>query len=233
MHTVQKRYFSRLAGAITRTPVVFTYHGFPFHDFMPVWQKNFHINLERVAKPLTRYYVTLSERDRRAGIELGFIKAIESRAIYTGIDFAEPDRPVDIAAKQQVNTRRLFSACFCRPLQNMPKAPDILVNAFAKVRHSYPNCLLLLVGDGELTSQMKELVASLQLQDVVYFLGMRQDVPEILQEFGCICLFITLGSNGTSYDRGDACWQASDCASYLWNTRSSSASTYWPALSGR
>lgn len=55
-----------------------------------------------------------------------------------------------------------------------------LFNAFVKVLQQQPNCKLLVVGDGELRTELEHLLVKLGIEDKVNFLGMRKDVPELL-----------------------------------------------------
>jgi glycosyltransferase involved in cell wall biosynthesis len=60
-----------------------------------------------------------------------------------------------------------------------PKNHALLVEAFAQVRADAP-LYLLLVGGGELENAVREQVARLGLQERVRFLGVRADVPALL-----------------------------------------------------
>lgn len=56
-----------------------------------------------------------------------------------------------------------------------------LLRGFARVAQQCPNANLLLVGDGPLRSDLESLTHQLHLQDRVQFLGIRSDVPELIQ----------------------------------------------------
>jgi len=56
---------------------------------------------------------------------------------------------------------------------------DALV-AFASVLANVPSARLLIVGDGELESSLKDKARQLALGDAVQFLGFRRDIPELL-----------------------------------------------------
>src|SRR5262249_20822565 len=56
-----------------------------------------------------------------------------------------------------------------------------LVRAFAVVARTCPDVDLLLAGDGPLRGQLESLAAELGIASRVLFLGVRKDVPEILQ----------------------------------------------------
>jgi glycosyltransferase involved in cell wall biosynthesis len=55
------------------------------------------------------------------------------------------------------------------------------VEAFAALADRHPQAHLVLGGDGPCEPELRELVAQTGLADRVHFLGMRQDVPEILR----------------------------------------------------
>lgn len=63
---------------------------------------------------------------------------------------------------------------------NTNKNQQFLIRAFGEARKNLPPARLLLAGDGPQQSVCKQLVASLGLQDVVDFLGYRDDVRWLL-----------------------------------------------------
>lgn len=182
-HSSKAGFLGRIAAMITRTPFVFTYHGFPFHEFMPAWKRNFYIGLERLVRPGARHYITLSERDRRTAVELGMVREQSSTAVYTGIDFQKVDAvlgqpPADPLAALGIpaNGRRVVLVGRLDP----QKAPQLMVEAFAELRARFPDAQLVLVGDGELRGLVEQRVGELGLGTAVHLLGYRRDVLEIL-----------------------------------------------------
>jgi len=61
------------------------------------------------------------------------------------------------------------------------KNHKFLIDIFAEVKKKRPESVLLLVGDGELRSEIERKVDTLGLEDSVIFTGVRQDVSELLQ----------------------------------------------------
>jgi glycosyltransferase involved in cell wall biosynthesis len=55
-----------------------------------------------------------------------------------------------------------------------------LLAAFAELRDSYPSARLLVVGTGPLEAELREFTALLGLAEAVTFLGMRDDVGDVL-----------------------------------------------------
>lgn len=66
---------------------------------------------------------------------------------------------------------------------NYPKNHQYLVRVFAKVHNRLPDSKLLIVGGGELESQLRDQVKELKLEDAVIFTGMVNDASEYLQAF--------------------------------------------------
>ena len=61
------------------------------------------------------------------------------------------------------------------------KNHDFLVDVFAEIHKRQPESILLLVGEGDLQADIQEKVNNLALTDCVRFLGLRADVPQLLQ----------------------------------------------------
>jgi glycosyltransferase involved in cell wall biosynthesis len=55
-----------------------------------------------------------------------------------------------------------------------------MLRAFARVRERYPEAILLLVGRGSLQPETEALADSLGLRPAVRFLGVRQDIPQVM-----------------------------------------------------
>jgi glycosyltransferase involved in cell wall biosynthesis len=60
------------------------------------------------------------------------------------------------------------------------KGHRVLLEAASRLISQYPNLHILLVGDGELRSELQSLTRELNLEGHIHFLGMRSDIPEIL-----------------------------------------------------
>jgi glycosyltransferase involved in cell wall biosynthesis len=63
-----------------------------------------------------------------------------------------------------------------------------LLEIFARLRMQIPNALLAIVGDGSQRAAIEQSVRSLELEQSVFLLGDRQDVPRILAGLDVFCL---------------------------------------------
>lgn len=61
------------------------------------------------------------------------------------------------------------------------KNHDFLIDIFKEVHQKNPNSVLLLIGEGPMQLEVERKVKVLNLSDSVIFLGVRTDIPELLQ----------------------------------------------------
>lgn len=64
---------------------------------------------------------------------------------------------------------------------NFQKNHSFLIDTFSYITKEDPDAVLLLVGEGELLPNLQKQVENLNIQDKVYFLGIREDVKDVLQ----------------------------------------------------
>lgn len=68
---------------------------------------------------------------------------------------------------------------------NTQKNHHLLIDIFNAVSSINKNSILLLIGDGELRTEIEKKVNDLGLTDSVIFMGVRSDIPELLQAMDC------------------------------------------------
>ena len=68
------------------------------------------------------------------------------------------------------------------------KNPQFTVEIFAKVKEKRPNAVLMFVGQGELEEETRRMVQAKGLTDSVLFLGLRTDVPDLMQAMDAFVL---------------------------------------------
>lgn len=60
------------------------------------------------------------------------------------------------------------------------KNHEFLLNVFKEIQTINPNCVLWLIGNGELESEIRKQISDLQIGASVFMLGTRNDVPDLL-----------------------------------------------------
>lgn len=137
-------------------------------------------------------FVAVSQEDRRRMIELEGIPADKVRFIPNGIPAPPAPRPDrDVRAELDIAPGRpvVGVVATIRP----QKALDVMIRAFAKVRATIPDAILLIVGsggegDGGEMQRLRALADGLGGAEDVRFLGSRDDVPDLVDIFDVAAL---------------------------------------------
>ena len=178
-HSAKAGFLVRLAAAVTgrRSTCVFTPHGWSFWSAGGATGR-FYVSLERLAAHWCRTIVTLSADERDAGLAAGVGSGADYVVIPNGIDLARFAR-----APEPVAGRVLVVGRFAPP-----KRHDLVLRAFPEVHERFPGSELWFVGDGDDRPAAERLAAELGVQDATRFLGVREDVPELISQAAVVAL---------------------------------------------
>lgn len=140
--------------------------------------------LERRTHFLDTFYVANSQRGLQSVIDemrLGKEKLI---AIHNGLELIEPDESVE-SIRESVRFEFDFdrSACVVGIVAQLrpPKRHDLLIHAVARLKNRFPGLRLLVVGQGELETELKALAVSKGVEKITLFTGYRTDVSRLLR----------------------------------------------------
>ncbi len=181
-HSSKAGILGRLAARLENVPaVIHTVHGFGFTPLQRAPVRMAFRAAEGILARFTDHFVTVSERDRQRGIEMGLFPSGRATVIRAGIDLekfravangdAARDRlgvPADSPLVAQVGNFK------------PQKAPLDFVRVAALVRERVPEAWFVMVGDGPLRAAAEELARSLGVADRMIFCGWWDDVPGLL-----------------------------------------------------
>ncbi len=170
-HSSKAGLLVRIACRRAGVPVVFTAHGWAFTDGVGKLTAAIYRQAERFAGALADRIITVSEFDRRIALVAGVGGEKRLRAIHNGMPFlpcsAEPkDTTVPL---RMVMTARL----------DEQKDHRTLLLALAQLLDL--SWQLDLIGEGPLLPTLQALAAELKIAERVRFLGLRNDVGELLR----------------------------------------------------
>ncbi len=160
-------------------PVVYTIHGWSFHDDQNAFVKKIRVLGEKYLTSKSTVNISVSESNQETGKK--FFNSFRSVVVYNGIDkkkfnpenqFSNIRKELNIPAGSILV---LFLARF-----TLQKQPLALLKAFNEAAKKNPKLFLLMVGDGEQKSEAIEMLASLESNERILLLPFRQDVPDIL-----------------------------------------------------
>ncbi len=174
--------YSRSLGAITRIPVIHTFHGIHYGAYNSLMRK-FYFLLEKFLAILTYKTINLSQSEEKEGLRLGIINKEKSRVIYNGIELNRFDKvKINLVRERKelgLGGRNIVIGNVAR--FNLQKGHEYLIKAIPLVLRKYPRTKFLLVGDGKLRGKMESLIEELGIKDNVIFAGFREDIPRILK----------------------------------------------------
>ena len=164
--------------------VIYTVHGFHFHQQGNPLTNFIFLNLERLAGGWTDYLITINREDETAARKHHLLP--ESKIFYTpgiGLELDKYDR-------NQVNQEQIDAIRQELKL----KSEDVLLLTVAEFtpnkRHrdqllalkqlNRPEVHLVFAGDGSTRPEMEQLTTKLGLEQQVHFLGFRYDIPALI-----------------------------------------------------
>lgn len=169
-HGAKVGMLGRVASRSLQIPLIVTVHGWACAPGTPPIQAAVSRWLERLLGPLASRLITVSEFDRRFGIQAGLVTEQRVVTVHNGM----PDISADLRASPAVAPPRLVMVARFEP----QKDHTTLLHALSGLRHEPWE--LDLIGDGPLRSQAEALSDTLGVRNRIHFLGQRKDVAQLL-----------------------------------------------------
>jgi len=180
-HQYTPFFYAGLAARLCRPRprVIFTEHGRHYPDV--VSRKRRLVNRLVLAHLADRVNAVCEFSARSLAEKDGF-RRDRIEVIPNGIDLPKYAAETDIPAARRrlgLDPSRKYIACVAR--FHPVKDHRTLLQAFATIAASRPDTDLLLVGDGVLRPDLEQLAGQLGLRNRVHFLGVRDDIADILR----------------------------------------------------
>jgi glycosyltransferase involved in cell wall biosynthesis len=169
-HSSKAGILGRVAGRRLGIPTITTAHGWLFDLPLKGRRQQLVWRIEKGMAPLARRIVTVCESDRQLAIDSGVSDPDRLVTIHNAMPDVEETLRADPAP---VPPRLLMVARFAAQ-----KDHATLFRALANLTDL--EWTLDLVGSGPLEESVRALAGSLGLSDRIRFLGMREDVPELI-----------------------------------------------------
>ncbi|MEP4378176.1 MAG: glycosyltransferase family 4 protein [Alphaproteobacteria bacterium] len=188
VHTPVAAFVGRLAAARAGVPrIVYTAHGFYFHENMPLPRRQAHIAAEWFAGRFTHTLMTQSEEDARTARRLGLCRTGDILAIGNGSD-PEVFKPSDDPAARSA-TRAAIGTADDRLVILMAgrlvaeKGYGELVSAMRNVDAELWAVGARLSSDhaAGINDAIREIEADPALRDRIRFLGYRDDMADLMR----------------------------------------------------
>lgn len=182
-HTSKAGALGRLAARLTGVPaIVHTPHGHVYYGhFGPLGSRLF-LTTERFLARRTSWLIALTEAEREEHLQRGVGQPDRFAVVPSGIDLERFRRVAGSRGRRPdgfdcpPDAVVVGSVGWLTPV----KGHRFLIEAFARLKRTYPTLHLVIVGSGELRGELIVLARRLKIGDAVHFLSERRDVPECL-----------------------------------------------------
>lgn len=176
-----------LPAKLNGLPMIYTIHGWSFHQDQPFFKKNLRILSERMLTGLAKKNISVSASNRETGTR--HFSGFRSEVINNGIDLGHfnPSRGIkDLRGELGIPATHTVIGYIARI--TLQKDPLTLIRAFSLALRQNSDLTLLVVGDGDLKKETVELAETLGISANVRFQPFRTDVPEVLNAIDVFCL---------------------------------------------
>lgn len=171
----------------SKRPMIYTIHGWSFHDDQPRLQKQLRVWSERLLTSASAANIAVSASNRDTGAR--HFPGFKADVVNNGIDRRtfDPSRYFpDIRQELGIGADKTVVGFIAR--MTLQKDPHTLIHAFAELLRTQRDVVLLMVGDGELKESAVALAQSLGIAEHVVFQPFRTDVPALLHAMDIYCL---------------------------------------------
>jgi glycosyltransferase involved in cell wall biosynthesis len=179
------RYALKNIKAKQQLQVIYTAHGFHFHQGGNPLKNAIFLNLEKLAGAWTDYLITINREDEAAAKQHRLLPT--ERIFYTpgiGLDINDYDpnqlSETEIRAVRQelgLTPQDFLLLCVAEFTSN--KRHHDQLEALHKLNR--PEIHLAFAGDGTIRQELEELTRKLGLEQQVHFLGFRRDIPILIR----------------------------------------------------
>jgi glycosyltransferase involved in cell wall biosynthesis len=197
VHTPIAAVLGRIAAKMAGVPrIVYTAHGFYFHEGMNLVKYRFFLEIEKfMARHFTDFIFTQSEEDRQTALKNRFLAQSKIMTIGNGVDVDGKFNPNRINPGEIEN---LYQELHLAPADKIitfigrlvrEKGILDLVEVFSSLERE--DVKLLIVGDimqGSRDQKTKEILKKYKADKRIVLTGYRKDVPNILHITDLFCL---------------------------------------------
>ncbi len=185
-HLLGSNLYAAIAGMITATPVVASYHGMV--DISP--DERFRRLKYKIMKAGISRFVVVSNNLRQQVKQQGMLNDRKTEVIYNGIATQDYNLPKAHRLRTELGLQNAAVLVGCLGNIRAAKGYDVLLNAAGQLKAVNPNIHFVIAGQqkGDLMQRLLEQQRSLRVEDSVHFLGFQADSAEFLSNLDIFLL---------------------------------------------
>lgn len=184
-HSTKAGALGRFAALATRTPRLFTVHGWGFYNVEYSWLRPAVVNGERLLTRVSDAVVCVSENDLRHGRQEGILDSDDGHVIHNGIPplSPAPDRST-VFGEFDIDPNTTVIGAIARLSEQ--KNPLAIVRTAERLQRNGDGPTLVLVGDGPLADDCRQYARENDVDARIP--GFREDALDLLVDFDVFLL---------------------------------------------
>ncbi len=190
-HTSKAGVLGRIAAKLAGVPIIIhSPHGHIFHSYFSYPITSFYILLERFCSLFTDRIIALTDNDKVEHINCKIAPEDKFVVIHNGVQIEKFEKMQLNAAKKkdELQIPQNFDIVATVGRLVPEKGQQYLIDAVQKIIEKIPHVVFLVIGSGPLKNKLETKVKRLGLNNHVRFLGIRDDLAEILQTIDLFAL---------------------------------------------
>lgn len=178
-HSYSPYFYGATAGILAKVPtIIFTEHG----RFFPDRKRVKRIIYNQFLSLFTTQFVAVSEDIKKSLVVYEGIQEKKIMVILNGVDVDKFNIDIQLdKKKKEFNLEPTDKIIALVARLEMRKDIPTLLKAMTHVLKVFKETKLLIVGEGELQTKLKDLSKELEIYKNVIFCGRREDIPEIMK----------------------------------------------------
>ncbi|MBI2252655.1 MAG: glycosyltransferase family 4 protein [Armatimonadetes bacterium] len=181
-HTSKAGFIGRLAAFKAKTSLILhTCHGLAADSANNIFLRKLYFWLEKIAAKKSNHIIAVSDDLKKDLIKHSIVSADKVTTIHNGIDLQKfkIDKPKELI-KKELNLPNNAPIIGIIGRIEKQKGHIYFIKAASKILKKFPEAIFIIVGTGYLKQRLENLVKKLGLERNIYFLGYRENIPEIL-----------------------------------------------------
>lgn len=192
VHTPIAAVLGRIAAKLAGVKaIVYTAHGFPFHDLSSPSQYFFYSNIEKYAATITDLILTQNREDIATANKIGLCQPEKIAYLGNGVDIERfkfsrlnPESQSQLRKSLNIPDNSLVVGTIGRLTRK--KGSGYLIEAAGELISEFPNLHVVVIGSQLTTDpepfqiELNQRIKTLGLEKHVTLTGERQDIPELL-----------------------------------------------------
>ncbi len=185
LHSSKAGAIGRIANLGFKNKSIYNPHGWAFNIKCSYIKRRLYLYIEKILAPLCTFIVAISEFEKESAIKNRICKADKIKVIYNGIDIDEYEKKKINFTLTRKNLGIQEDTYVIGTVGRLTKqkAPDIFIKSAKQIKNRYPNTFFIMVGDGELKSEIENLIKESNLKESVLITGWVDEPMEYIELF--------------------------------------------------